>query len=230
MQKFLGKRIDILLIFGLFLTIISPWLFTRPLGLIDFTETGEIGSTIGGITSPITGILGAILIYYALVAQRQANKIQSENNTIQSLLSMLFNLESKCEQLTFICDDGERRKGIEAFNTIASTLYHDRIKPYMGEKADRYKNELTAVVNFGHYLNVVNDAHLIYEFIKSTEIDQFNKTLLLRKFKHLYIIFIERSLRRLSEFYHTTKDQNVKTDKFMIELVNFWEQLKKEGY
>jgi hypothetical protein len=93
MLNFLGKRIELLLIFGITLTILSPWIFTRSIGFLDFQNTGEIGSTIGGVTAPITSLIGAFLIYYALVAQRQANKIQSENNTIQMLLTLILDLE-----------------------------------------------------------------------------------------------------------------------------------------
>lgn len=64
----------ILLSVGLFITIASPYLLTRH-GLIDFTQTGPIGDTIGGITSPITNLIGAILVFYALKAQIESNEI-----------------------------------------------------------------------------------------------------------------------------------------------------------
>lgn len=36
---------------------ITPWLFTQS-GSIDFTETGQIGDTIGGMMGPFVGIAG----------------------------------------------------------------------------------------------------------------------------------------------------------------------------
>ena len=134
MLNFLGKRIDILLLLGVIFTILSPWIFTRSLGIINLQDTGEIGSTIGGITAPITSLIGAFLIYYALVAQRQANKIQSENNTIQTLLTLILDLEKKCADLVFIDEKINQRKGIAAFNSMSSILYFREISPYMGEK------------------------------------------------------------------------------------------------
>lgn len=41
----------------------------------DFTNTGQIGDTIGGLTTPIIGIFSALLIYFSFRAQIKANYI-----------------------------------------------------------------------------------------------------------------------------------------------------------
>lgn len=64
----------IALVAGIVLVFILPWLLTRKFGIISFAETGPIGDTIGGITAPISGLLGAYLIFLALKAQIVANK------------------------------------------------------------------------------------------------------------------------------------------------------------
>lgn len=46
------------------------------LSLIDVTEANEIGDALGGITAPVIGLLGAILVYVSFQAQLKANKIQ----------------------------------------------------------------------------------------------------------------------------------------------------------
>lgn len=72
---------------------IAPWLFTQP-GSIDFTETGEIGDTIGGTMSPFVGIAGVLMTFVAFMMQVRANEIQREQ------LGKSFNLkemESKIE-------------------------------------------------------------------------------------------------------------------------------------
>lgn len=56
-----------------------PYFFTQEwLGnVFKFgTETGPIGDTIGGITSPVIGFFSAILVYFAFRAQIKANKLQ----------------------------------------------------------------------------------------------------------------------------------------------------------
>lgn len=60
---------------GTFLVLVAPFLISRDIGLPPFTEsTASVGDTIGGITAPIVGIMGAVLVYYALLAQIEANK------------------------------------------------------------------------------------------------------------------------------------------------------------
>jgi hypothetical protein len=54
--------------------LIAPVIITQKLNLISFTDTGEIGDTIGGITAPILGFFGSILVYLALKAQIEANE------------------------------------------------------------------------------------------------------------------------------------------------------------
>lgn len=53
----------IVLVIGAALIFLSPILFTRDFGLLDFNHTGEIGDTIGGLTSPIIGLIGAVLVF-----------------------------------------------------------------------------------------------------------------------------------------------------------------------
>lgn len=50
-----------------------PYIFTRNLNFISFTETGSIGDTIGGITAPFLSFFGSILVYLALKSQIDAN-------------------------------------------------------------------------------------------------------------------------------------------------------------
>ncbi len=73
------------LLLGCIFTIASPVIFSSSSNYcsFDFTKTGEIGDTIGGITSPIIGLLGAILLYFALTAQIEANKIIQDQITEQ---------------------------------------------------------------------------------------------------------------------------------------------------
>lgn len=69
------QKIFILFVCGIFLVVIAPYLFTRSIGFVNFKDTGTIGDTIGGITAPITSLLGSILVFYALKAQIEANRL-----------------------------------------------------------------------------------------------------------------------------------------------------------
>lgn len=70
------KRAVITLIIGATFVFITPMIFTSFSLWFDFTDTGQIGDTIGGITAPIVGFVGAILIYLSFNAQLNANQIQ----------------------------------------------------------------------------------------------------------------------------------------------------------
>lgn len=56
----------------------APLVFTQCGSLVDFTETGQIGDTIGGTMSPIVAIAGVFMTFIAFLMQINANKIQSE--------------------------------------------------------------------------------------------------------------------------------------------------------
>ncbi len=97
------KRALFLLILGILFVIIAPYLFTQDVGFLSFGSPNEIGDTIGGITAPITSLIGSILVYFAFLAQVNANKeIQRQidrerderredidRNNIQSLYNQL---------------------------------------------------------------------------------------------------------------------------------------------
>ncbi len=77
---FLKKNLHTVIFINIVLIIISPWLFTRKWNIIDFTETGQIGDTLGGITSPFINVLNAILIFLAFKEQKDANDILRNQN------------------------------------------------------------------------------------------------------------------------------------------------------
>jgi len=72
--------------FGLALYILLPLILSQKscIGTFD-SATGAIGDTIGGLTAPISGFLGSILIYLAFRAQIKANAIVQNEIRIQSL-------------------------------------------------------------------------------------------------------------------------------------------------
>lgn len=61
------------IVFGLVILFV-PILMTSEFSLISFTDTGQIGDTIGGTTAPFLGFFGSILVYLALKAQIDANE------------------------------------------------------------------------------------------------------------------------------------------------------------
>ena len=64
----------ILIVFVVILTL--PYFLTREYGWIDFTETGQIGDTIGGITAPFIAVCSAYITFLAFWVQYTYNKRQ----------------------------------------------------------------------------------------------------------------------------------------------------------
>lgn len=72
------KQIAYLSIVIIIFACISPLIFTANGCIVDFTETGQIGDTIGGIMNPIVALAGVFVTFIAFLMQVAANKIQSE--------------------------------------------------------------------------------------------------------------------------------------------------------
>lgn len=65
----------VLLLIGLVCLLIFPAILSTTWGFIEFDDaTGVIGDTIGGITAPISGFLGATLVYLALRSRYKQTK------------------------------------------------------------------------------------------------------------------------------------------------------------
>lgn len=65
----------------IFLCFAAVYVFTRTaiFSSMELKGTGEIGDTIGGITSPIIGIMGAVLVYLSFRQQFRANELQQKS-------------------------------------------------------------------------------------------------------------------------------------------------------
>lgn len=79
-QRFI-KRIVVL---SILFILIAPFILTRSgFETMSFLNTGQIGDTIGGISSPIVGIVSIILLAYTLIEQLDLieNKFYSKDKS-----------------------------------------------------------------------------------------------------------------------------------------------------
>ena len=67
---------------SLLIILILPAILTLP-GYVDFSNTGEIGDTIGGIMNPFIAIIAAFLTFFAFWVQLEANKNQRNDISIE---------------------------------------------------------------------------------------------------------------------------------------------------
>lgn len=83
-QNWSKRFIVILWTVGGLMVLTFPYILTRQgLETFNFKETGQIGDTIGGITAPVCSLIGSILVFLALRAQIEANKIIQKQITDQ---------------------------------------------------------------------------------------------------------------------------------------------------
>ena len=93
----------IILVVGIIATLMSPVLLTQDscLGIFDFTETGQIGDTIGGITAPIVGLVSIILLYITLKEQQGFNSQQVIDNRVNHLLAIQNDLNALSDRTAY---------------------------------------------------------------------------------------------------------------------------------
>lgn len=107
--------------------LLLPILFTRPnlfaIDLFDFSNTGAIGDTIGGITAPFINGLAAILVYIAFMEQVKVNKNSEETRRIDLMLTELKQIKSDFESINKLQEDLKYRMadGIASFDYLKFT-------------------------------------------------------------------------------------------------------------
>lgn len=90
------------IVIGSVITItFAPYLLTRPIcDELSFLETGQIGDTIGGVTSPIVGIVSIVLLAYTLIEQLNFNKDQVQLQRQEQFKSTFFQLLQEQREIT----------------------------------------------------------------------------------------------------------------------------------
>lgn len=111
-------------IIAIIFTCIAPWIFTFPAFCerLDFTSTGQIGDTIGGITSPIIGIVSIFLLIWTLKEQLEFNKKQAKDNALNQIHTLQSQIIQMDERFIFYFTEEHKRNtqltGISSLNTL----------------------------------------------------------------------------------------------------------------
>lgn len=198
-REILGRAKWLLLIGGLVI-LIMPFILTGQYfhERFNFSDTGQIGDTIGGITAPFMNLIGAFLVFYALQAQVKANELiqdqidkdneekecENEGQNLNQLYSYLtdsinsFHFKTlPIEQLKNIDDiDTETEfKGGEAFYHLFSQIrchYHGT------------QDELHSQQAVSELLSVLKIMDLLLDKLKITKSK--NKEILITLVRHLF--------------------------------------------
>jgi type II secretory pathway pseudopilin PulG len=135
-QKLVGWTLAI----GILLVILMPFLATwQNTGWTRFSDTGEIGDTIGGVTAPIVGLLGAFLVFVSFKAQVRANEIQASQTNFNMLYQMFKDLQSSFDKATIVRTSTQHRNEsggraldrVSKFNSSTLSIDSDGIYDYL---------------------------------------------------------------------------------------------------
>ena len=143
---------------------VCPILFTAPAlaDCLNFTETGQIGDTIGGITAPIVGLCSILLLYYTLKEQMIFNKSQSKDNKMTQLLGLQSDIIQMNERVKFSFRNSSSEPSIEVSGVCSLNLLEtaNGYKPCMELCQYRYLNEELKVFLelCCHYYNYLDSA------------------------------------------------------------------------
>ena len=163
---------------GILGVFFGPWLFTHPYPFgcrsLDFSNTGEIGDTIGGITAPIVGLISIFLLWWTLKEQlsfnnkqEKVNAAQNEYNDVSMILSMENHLLHMDENLKFgFTDSKETHKCIGISNL--RFLYDGHLKD-----VSITANELDKTIVLVHVIE--ETASYLYRFLKKSSLSDDSK-------------------------------------------------------
>lgn len=174
------KYVTIILLFAVGLIFIMPYLLTRPtiFGIEFNNSTGVIGDTIGGITTPIVGLLGAYLVFLGFKIQIRTNKeqfkalreqrddsIKSSNySQIKDLIDLSYYTLNKIK-----IEIGDKKYvGKEIFNSFIQTNRKYTIQKFLEHiDMDLY---MTFTLDFSHQAVLVSRYYSKSDSFKLTEL------------------------------------------------------------
>jgi hypothetical protein len=167
-----------LLVSSIILTIITPIILTQFSSFIGFdSNSGVIGDTIGGITSPIVNLLAAILVYVSFQEQVKANKELIENQNIEKFNTEYEEIKNEYSKINFEKDD--------LHASLKEKTFESPIDMYAQDLEIRKEGNISFEYQFKYVL------YLIKYFIE--EVEQSN---LEYKSKFLFI-------KKLYQFYYS---------------------------
>lgn len=196
-------------IFSFLWVIFGPLLITQNIfSLANFSQsnynTGVIGDTIGGITSPIIGLASAILLYLALIKQSESNDIAVHEANFRIIYSELDDLNKQCETYEYHSEYGDYkgRQAILSFVTSigninkSNMLTKDHIKQLIEFEIFLYK--------FGKILYLLDNLKTSSEY----------KELLSNETEHCFNLYFGMSFQNMNQLWtidETTEITGIKT-------------------
>lgn len=164
-----------LLLFSVFWILIGPNLLIQKGTSYDFSESGQIGDTIGGITAPIIGLVSAILVYLSFSAQIDANQIVREEGNFRYVLEEFerykYNIEEKYENGFTLFEGMPPAKGFMALDIMQTRLNSKYVENRTDIEITNYSVRITIyyLKSFFIFINEVKKLKLSEEYKLTVE-------------------------------------------------------------
>lgn len=198
-REILGRAKWLLFVGGLVI-LITPFVLTGHYFYerFNFSETGQIGDTIGGITAPFMNLIGAFLIFYALKAQVKANEliqdqIDKDNeerecaNELQNLNQLYSYLTDSINSFHFKTLPVEQLKNIEDIETKIEFKGGDAFYHLFSQIRCHYhgtQEELHSQQSVSELLSVLKIMDLLLDKLENAKSK--NKEILTTLVRHLF--------------------------------------------
>jgi hypothetical protein len=221
----------IFLVIGLLFVIFAPYLFTQlsTNRVFDFSNTGQIGDTIGGITAPFINLIAVLLIYFSFRQQLLSNEMQIGliNNEKEErkktkeleLINLAYNdLKTYVDNFQYVFEKTSIKdmKTLEEVYKGEDAIYHliKVLKQHKGHVGFRnQRNAISSLIAILHLVNGIIDK-LGYSRFKRHEklflVNQINTFFQIKIFNHV------NALYDMKEPEHETKQ--------LLDAINFTSQ------
>ncbi|APA92859.1 hypothetical protein [Myroides sp. ZB35] len=196
------NNISILILLGMILfSFLAVFLFTQPVMIKSFTlssdETSNIGSTIGGITAPIIGIISSVLLFVTLYKQVESNANQRVKNESDLILLLMNQLDSEIS--TFYFSYTETKGTVKSdFNYYGLQAFHRFIQSLdTNYSMVSFKYTLGSFYQTKQILLIIRSFRLIEKRIEVAELTTEFKEIYIEKLNTIYDCKLKESLKIL---------------------------------
>jgi len=210
------KKTILLIIVLIILSIFCVWIFTSPAILVRFnlTETSNIGGTIGGLTSPILGIISVMFLYLTLNKQIDGIKDQQIKNESDLIFMMLNQLNTEYNQIYYY--NTKKKDKPKLYGYEALTEYSETVNKFYMVNSEKKFSEYDMSQNI---ILVVRSFKLIEERIKLSNVNKNFKNLFSKKLETFYQCKLENSFFKLIDLFNRVPALN---DEYTKEIIEFY--------
>lgn len=204
---------QLLLILGLIILLVPP-IFVMPsfLDFFDFSDKGEIGDTIGGLTSPFINAIGAILVFIAFKEQVKANDLIKEQQYFQHIQEQINRLEDDFLDLPTVID--RINYDLMSSQQLLNNFENNQQKYYSIDGASLNKAIYSTTL-------FIQTADLIDKM-------EYNKEFMQKKLKTLYKIIYQDNYLKLNASLKRVLHMQSSSTKYVAELILQIENLQQK--